>query len=212
MKNKFKIAIIGGTGKAGNYLVKELLKQGFHLKLLLRNPESLKIKSPYIEIVKGDARNYGDVHALVKDCQAVISTIGQPKGETPIFSDATRNIIQALSHLNISRYISATGLNVDTPIDKKGPKIKMATDWMKVNYPKTTLDKQVEFEVLSNSNINWTLVRLPLIEQTDQRGKVIVSLEDCPGERISSTDLACFLIAQLSDDTYIKKAPFIANV
>lgn len=211
MKHKFKLAIIGGTGKSGKYLVKQLLTQEFYFKLLLRNPGKFKIKSPFIEIVKGDARDYGAVHSLVNGCQAVISTLGQPRGETPIFSQATRNVIQAITQFNVNRYILTTGLNVDSPFDKKGSKAKMATDWMKSNYSETTLDKQVEFDVLSKSDINWTLVRLPLIEQTDERGKVIVSLEDCPGDKISSTDLACFLIEQLSEESYVRKAPFIAN-
>jgi hypothetical protein len=66
--------------------------------------------------------------------------------------------------------------------------------------------------MLAGSNIDWTLVRLPLIKQTDARGKVSVNLEDCLGEYISATDLAHFLIEQLSDNTYSRKAPFIANI
>jgi putative NADH-flavin reductase len=212
MKQKLKLAIIGGTGKAGKYLVQQLLSQEFRLKLLLRNPENFELKSPLIEIIKGDARNYEAVSSLVEGCQAVISTIGQPRGETSIFSDATNNVIQAMTQHNVKRYIITTGLNVDAPLDNKGSKTKMATEWMKLNYPKTTLDKQVEFEMLTNSNIDWTLVRLPLIELTDERRKMVVDLEDCPGDKISSTDLAYFLIEQLSEDLYIRKSPFIANV
>ena len=211
MNQKIKLAILGGSGKSGKYLVKELLSQGFHLKLLLRNPENFQQKSPLIEIVKGDARDDESVKSLVSGCQAVISTLGQPRGEASIFSQATTNVIRAMAQYNINRYVVITGLNVDTPFDKKGLKTKMATDWMKSNYPKTTLDKQVEFDFLSKSDIDWTLVRLPLIEQTDEKRKVMVSLEDCPGDKISATDLACFLIDQLSNDNYVRKSPFIAN-
>ena len=212
MKHNFKIAILGGTGKSGRYLVKQLLNQRFHLKLLLRNPENLQVKSPLIEVVQGDARAYGSIELLLDGCQAVISTLGQPKGEPTIFSQASKNIIRAMHHFNMERYILITGLNVDTPFDNKGPETKMATDWMKANFPETTNDKQVEFNVLSDSNVKWTLVRLPSIEQTDERSKTLVSLEDCPGNKINSTELAYFLIGQLFDKTFVRKAPFIANV
>ena len=211
MKEQFKLAILGGTGKSGKYLVKELLTRGYCLKLLLRNPQNLHLKRPGIEIVKGDARNYEAVLSLVQGCHAVISTLGQPRNEASIFSQASTNILRAMSYNNVDRYILTTGLSVDTPLDKKGPKCQMATDWMKANYPETTFDKQVEFNVLSKSEIKWTLVRLPLIEQTDETRKVIVSLEDCPGDKISSTSLACFLIEQLSTESYLRKAPFLAN-
>jgi len=55
MKQIIKVAVIGGTGKSGKYLVKELIRQGFHFKILLRNPESFQINNPLVEVVKGDA-------------------------------------------------------------------------------------------------------------------------------------------------------------
>jgi hypothetical protein len=83
---------------------------------------------------------------------------------------------------------------------------------MRKNYPISTANKQLEQDILSNCNLDWTLVRLPLIEQTDKIGETIVSLEDCPGDKVSSTDLANFLIEQLSNETFIRKSPFIASV
>lgn len=214
MKKIIKIAVIGGTGKSGKYLVNQLLSQGVAFKLLVRNPENFKINSPLIEIVEGDVKDYETVHRLMDGCQAVISTLGlgQPASGTSIFSEATKNVIKAMKECNIMRYIVITGLNVDTPFDKKSPKTKFATDWMYENYPKTTADKQTEYTILSDSNIDWTLVRLPMIEQTDQIGQLSISLEDCPGDKISATDLANFLIEQLYDEIYIKKSPFIANL
>ncbi len=46
MKNKITIAVIGGSGKSGKYLVKQLIKQGFQLKNPSRNPDNFQINSP----------------------------------------------------------------------------------------------------------------------------------------------------------------------
>jgi putative NADH-flavin reductase len=213
MEQTTKIAVIGGTGKSGKYLVHELLNQGFNIKLLVRNPERFQIQSPLIEVIQGNINQYDTVFQLIEGCQAVISTLGlgQPNSETSIFSQATKNVLRAMEVGKIPRYIVITGLNVDTPSDQKSPKTKFATDWMKTNYPLTTSDKQLEYEILTKSDIDWTLVRLPLIEQTDERRKIKVSLEDCPGDKISTTDLAGFLIEQLTDKTYLKQSPFLAN-
>jgi hypothetical protein len=88
----------------------------------------------------------------------------------------------------------------------------MATQWMQEHFPESTADKQKEYELLSASGLNWTLVRLPVITLTDGRFKLAVSLEDCPGDTISAPDLAHFLIEQLNDKTYLQKAPFVANI
>lgn len=215
MKKEIKIAVIGGTGKSGKYLVKQLINRSFQIKILLRNSDNFQINSPLVEVVNGDVANYSSVNILLKGCQAVISTLGLgvPASEPTIFSQATTNVIQAMNEYNVRRYIVTTGLNVDTPFDNKSSKTSFATGWMRNKYPISTSNKQSEFDILTNSNnIDWTLVRLPLIEQTDESGQINVSLEDCLGDKISATDLANFLIEQLFTDTFVRKSPFIASV
>ncbi|PJJ66817.1 NAD(P)-dependent oxidoreductase [Chryseobacterium geocarposphaerae] len=209
---KDMIAVIGGTGKSGKYLVQQLLENNYHLKLLLRNPENFTLQNHLIEAVKGDARDYYSILNLIKDCNAVISTLGQPAGEESIFSDATKNIIKAMQFHGIKRYIVTTGLNVNTPFDRKNEKVKMATEWMYQHYPETTADKQKEYELLAESDLDWTLVRLPLINLTDESFMTETSLEDCKGENISATDLGKFLVSQIDDETFIKQSPFLYNV
>ncbi|GAA4155739.1 SDR family oxidoreductase [Chryseobacterium ginsenosidimutans] len=207
-----RIAVIGGTGKSGKYLVQNLLDKNYPIKLLLRNPENFILKNPLIQIVKGDARDYESIDNLIKDCTVVISTLGQPKGEESIFGDASKNIIKAMDFYGIKRYIVTTGLNVDTPFDHKNEKVKMATDWMYQNYPKTTADKQKEYEILTESDLDWTLVRLPMINLTPESFLTETNLEDCKGENISATDLAEFLVSQIDDETFIQKSPFLYTI
>jgi putative NADH-flavin reductase len=212
MQNNQPIAVIGGTGKSGKYLVSQLLSRGQAFKLLVRDAKKFTMHHPLIELVEGDARQYAAVHSLIQGCGAVISTLGQSKGESPIFSAATANVLRAMDENGVKRYVLTTGLNVDTPWDKKGARTSAATEWMRVNYAATTTDKQLEYSLLAESDVEWTLVRLPLIELTEKTGDVAVSLEDCPGEKIRSTDLANFLIAQLVEMAYWRKSPFIANI
>src|SRR6187431_2952985 len=128
MKQNIKIAVIGGTGKSGKYLVKQLIEQGFQIKILLRNPDNFQFKNTLIETVIGNVTDYESVYSLLKDCQAVISTLGMgiPASEPTIFCQASQNVIQAMNAMNINRYIVTTGLNVDTPSDKKSSKIVFA--------------------------------------------------------------------------------------
>ena len=82
---------------------------------------------------------------------------------------------------------------------------------MKSNYPVIQEDRQKAYSLLVNSNINWTLVRVPLIEFNDAKGEAIVDLNDCLGDKIDAGNIAGFLIKQLFDDTYYNTAPFIYN-
>jgi putative NADH-flavin reductase len=214
MKPHIKIAVIGGTGKAGKHLITQLIKEGHHFKALVRNPEKFTTESPFVETITGNASNYNDINKLLDGCTAVISTLGMgiPPSKPTIFNASTGNILRAMKAYGIKRYIVITGLNVDTPFDKKGPKAKMATEWMYDTYPVSTQNKQEEYDLLSKSEIEWTMVRLPMIELTDNNPEIDINTEDCPGDAISATSLAQFLISQIEDRDYIRQAPFIANV
>ncbi|PZX54066.1 NAD(P)-dependent oxidoreductase [Algoriphagus chordae] len=214
MQNINKVAVIGGTGKSGTFLVKELLRQNFKIKVLIRNPEKVPPVHPNLEVIMGDVLDKNAIQSLISDCDGLISMLGTgiPYSEPTIFSKATRLILEALSKSRIYRYIVITGLNVDTATDQKREVTQAATDWMYANYPISTQDRQLEYELLCASKLDWTLVRLPLIGQTDEAPEISVSLGDCPGQHISATSLAKFLIASLRDEKHIREAPFIANI
>jgi hypothetical protein len=162
--------------------------------------------------VQGDARDYTAIYSLLENCDAVISTLGQRKGELPVLSHATTHIVQAMCDRNISRYIVVTGLTIDIPGDKKSCRTKILSRIIKYFFASVIADKQKEFSILAASPVEWTLVRLPVIECTDETGAIVTNLYDCPGKKIRTTDLAVFLIQQLSDRRFIRKAPFIASI
>lgn len=214
MKNYIKIAVIGGTGKAGKYLVEQLIENGYSFKALVRNRKNFTIENPLVEVIYGNVCDIEIVRTLLFECNAVISTLGMgiPFNNPIVCSSGTANILKVMLEFGINRYIVVTGLNVDTPFDKKSPTTKFATDWMYQHYPETTADRQKEYELLSTTNLDWTLIRIPLIKLTDQRFEIKVDLYDCPADSISATNLALFLIEQLNDKAYSQKAPFIAHI
>ncbi|MBF4517174.1 NAD(P)H-binding protein [Flavobacterium sp. ANB] len=212
MKNINKVAVLGGGGRTGNYVVNQLLKEGFSIKLLLRNPEKFSIQNNQIEIVKGDALDVESIKLLLKDCQAIISTVGQRKDEPLVASLATKNILRVMNEYGIQRYVLLAGLNIDTPFDKKSAKTQMATEWMKTNFPIIQKDRQKAYNLLEESAVNWTQVRVPFIEFTDISSELNISLEDCLGDKISAFDIANFMIQEMIDQKFNSKSPFISAV
>lgn len=212
MKNRSKIAVLGGGGRTGNYLVNQLLKEGFNLKLLLRNPEKFNISNPAIEIISGDALDFESIKELLKDCQAVLSTIGQRKDEPLVASQVTEYVLRVMSEYKIDRYVLLAGLNIDTPFDQKSPKTIMATNWMKSNFPLIQEDRQKAYQLLEASNVNWTQVRVPFIEFTDKSSEITVNLKDCLGDKISALDISKFIIKEMIESKYSKQSPFISEL
>lgn len=212
MKNISQVAVLGGGGRTGKYLVKQLLKNGFSVKLLLRNPDNFTIQNSKIEIIKGDALSEESVSLLLGDCQAVINTIGQRMGEPMVASRATKNVLNAMDAYGIQRYLLLAGLNIDTPFDKKSLKTIMATDWMKTNFPEIQKDRQFTYDLLSSSKIDWTQVRVPLIVFSDESNEISVNLEDCLGDKITALDISKFLVKEMVESNYIRQSPFISAI
>ena len=212
MNQSIKVALLGATGKAGCYILQELLLQKYQVKALIRKPENFNVKHPQLEILRGDIRNLETARSLLSDCQVLISSIGQRKDEPLLQSIATENIIKVMTEFNIQRYLLLAGLNVEVPGDQKSAANVASTEWMRQTYSEAVADRQMTYENLSKSNTNWTFIRLPWIEQTTKRRGTVANLNDCLGEKISTMDLADFLIDQITDTKYIRKAPFLASL
>ncbi|WPO79915.1 NAD(P)-dependent oxidoreductase [Flavobacterium sp. KACC 22761] len=212
MKNIIKVAVLGGGGRTGKFLINQLLEKGFKVKALLRNPENFTIQHPDLEIINGNAIDEKVIRTLLKDCQAVVSTIGQRPGEPMVASQATINVLKVMKEFNIQRYVLLAGLNIDTPFDHKSEKTLMATNWMKTNFPEIQKDRQLTYDLLVDSVVDWTLVRVPFIEFTDEKAEISVDTQDCTGDKISARNIADFMIEEMVQNKFLRKAPFISAV
>jgi len=53
--------------------------------------------------------NVDAIRSLLKDCQVVINTFGQPVKEPPLYSSVTKNILAIMAEPGINRYIGVIG-------------------------------------------------------------------------------------------------------
>jgi putative NADH-flavin reductase len=206
-----KIAVLGGTGKAGKYLVEELLHRNLSVRMLVRNPSRVHLKDPLLEITEGNARSYNSLRTLLTGCDCVLSTLGPSANEHDTCSMATGHIVKIMNEMHISRYIVVAGLGIQAQTDRKRLRTRLIVAILKLFAGKVIADRQKEFTLLGNSRLDWTVVRCPLIRQTSETGQVKTSTEDSPGNKVSAADLARFIVDEAQDQNYLQKAPFISN-
>ncbi|MFJ7952933.1 NAD(P)H-binding protein [Lysinibacillus sp. NPDC096418] len=212
METTKRIAIVGGTGKVGRHIAAKAVQNGYQVRMLVRNPEKITYKDNRIEVVIGDIQNIDTIRTLLKDCQSVINTFGQPIKETPIYSKVTDNILEVMDEFEIERYIGVTGGSLTINGDKKSFMNRVGAKLFEILYSKMMLDKKNEWLILQqNKQINWTLFRLPFIKESLEIANVKVSLVDMPGTKITNQDIATYIINQIKDHKYIHQAPFISN-
>ena len=210
------IAVLGATGRTGKWLVKELLDDGFDVRVLVRNPDAVAHLKGRVEIVHGDAANYQCIVSTMQGCQAVLSTLGPTRlrrqaAKKLICSQVTRNVIKAASTLNVKRYVVVSGAAVSLPQDRRNFYGWLSCALVPLFVWYVLKDKKIEAQLLQASGLDWTLVRSPEITNTGFKKEPDVSLETPKWLQVRAGELARFLVTQIQDDSYLRKGVFVTS-
>ena len=148
-----KVALFGGTGFVGSYLIDELIKKGHKPQILIRPGSDDKLLNPkQCNIVSGTLSDASAIESTLEGADAVIYTVGiirqfPKKGITfeALHFEGAKHCMDAAAKLGIKRFIlmSANGVKMDG-----------------TGYQKT---KFLADEYLKNTELNWTIFRPSLI-------------------------------------------------
>ncbi|GAA0399257.1 NAD(P)-dependent oxidoreductase [Paenibacillus motobuensis] len=211
MQQTRKIAIIGGTGRVGKYIAKRAVENGYHVRMLVRNPDNLIFRDHRIEIIQGDVLDVTSLRTVLKSCDIVMNTFGQPAKAEPLYSQVTEQILNIMNEYGICRYIGVTGGSLNVAGDQKSIKNKIGARLFALFFSKMIIDKRRELKILEKSQVDWTLVRLPFVREGKEKGEIKENELDMPGNSITNNDIASFLIRQIDDKKYLRKTPLISG-
>lgn len=204
-----KVAVIGSTGLAGKYICNILLANNFEVKALVRNLD--KAQNEKIEFVVGSAFDEDPLSELIAHSDVVINAIGQLINEDGFYAIITKKILDIMSKNYVRRYIGITGASVRLKGDKKTLAGIIGSIFMKILYPLMMKDKYNEVEIIKNSSLNWTMVRLPMVKDGTSNKKVSISLDTVKGMKIYNKQIAEFIVNQITSSEYIHKFPIISQ-
>jgi putative NADH-flavin reductase len=201
--------VFGATGATGHQIIEQALLAGHEVVAFARNPDALKISHPQLKIVQGDAQDAARVSQAIAGQDAVLSAIGINRRSTKtICTDSTRNIIAGMTEHGVRRLIilSAYGAS-ETKDTARYSKV------LRFFIGKRVEDKDRQEELVRASDLDWVLVRPPLLTNGRQQGRYRIGLR-LPIKlfsNVSRADVAAFMLKQLTDDTYLRQAPTITN-
>ena len=155
-----KVAVFGGSGFVGNYIINELIAQNYEVNVLVRKGSQDKVESlDKCNVFYGDILDVDIVKGVIDSCDTIIYNIGiirefKSKNITykALHYEGAKLTIDIAKDLNINRYImmSANGVKPNG-----------------TGYQKTKYDAEV---YLKNNLRDWTIIRPSLIFG-DSKGK-----------------------------------------
>jgi putative NADH-flavin reductase len=209
-----KIAILGSTGFVGKVLLEKALRNGFQIKTLVRNPEKLGSFIDKVEVFQGDITQFEKINECISGVQAVLSTV-PPEAKTrdpEKYRRIMTEIASSLEKNGVKRFIHVGGAGHDGGENENWTFGRhILRFFLNLTWKPGLIAKQLEWEVLKKSDLDWTLIRPPRITQGKPGFEIIADEKNLAGLNINVEDLADFMLNQIESKEWVKKAPLVAS-
>lgn len=160
------IAIIGGTGMLGRPVVRRLVRDGFAVRIIARDPDRARTLLPAeCEFRSGDLNQPDDLVQALDGCRALYLNLACPmRKRPPAFEperDGTKRAVDAAKQAGVERIGRISSVGVD----------EFAAKWWPAAH------KREADQILQDSGLVWTIFRptwfMESLMTMRQNGKVI---------------------------------------
>ncbi len=209
-----QISILGATGQVGKATLKAALSRGYQVKVLVRSPEKLGDLKEQVTIVEGNLLNSASVEQALTGSVAVVNAAGGVKepGQYEKFQKIGYILTDKMNELKIKRLVNISGAVMALPGEPLNLKRKLMKVFVNLAFkPMKQAQDGILPMIITNENIDWTLVRAAVISTKQGTGKILADDQQMPGTIIRLDDLGQFMIAQVEHMEWLNKAPFVAS-
>lgn len=210
------VALFGATGPTGRHLIEEALKRGYRLSVYARDAAKLASFAGKVDIVVGDLQDRDAIAQCIQGADAVISALGpnglKVQGDRPVMHGLS-HIIAAMQQAGVRRLVQISTAAYRDPKDGFDLGSRANALMFKLIARKAYDDIKATGELIANSDLDWTLVRIPFLKDGPANGKIDVGWygKTRLGSKLSRGNLADFLVGQIADKKFVRAAPGIAN-
>ena len=201
------ITIIGASAGIGLETLKRGLDRNHSITTLSRSEIEID-QNKSLNMILGDATNKADLLNSIQKADALIITLGTGKSmkATTLFSDFAKLMVEIHRENKIDiPFIFVTGFGAGESKNYVSWLVKM---FLKYFLKDVYAEKTKMEEIITNSDLNWTVVRPGRLLDKELTEKYRVENKLFKGIKISGinrADVADFLIKQAEKQTELKK-------
>jgi putative NADH-flavin reductase len=213
------VAIFGASGGTGKLLTSQCLAAGYNVTALVRTPSSFRMTAEptnRLRVIEGNAFDPSTVRLTAEGADLVLSALGaRSLKKEDVLERAIPLIISAMRDANVRRVIvlGAAG-TLSTSLDKQPAWRRWFAQKILYNtLLKWPITSQIsQWNNLSNSDLDWTIVMPPMLTNAPARGSYRVDGDALPrnGSRISRADVADFMMQQIGNPQWIRRGVYLS--
>ncbi|ETT82910.1 NAD(P)-dependent oxidoreductase [Viridibacillus sp. FSL R5-0477] len=148
-----KIGIIGATGKAGNFILKEAVSRGHEVTAIVRS--AAKIVAENVAVIEKDI--FSLTTEDVQKFDVIVNAFGAPAGEEHLHVEAGRKLIDILQDAASTKLFVVGGAG-SLFVDPEKTVTVMSTPDFPAIYLPTAENQGKNLEDLKASSITWTFL------------------------------------------------------
>lgn len=204
------VLIVGASKGIGLETTRQAIAGGHQVRALARSVAGLGLSDPGPEKIQGDALNSRDIEAALDGMDVVIQTLGVSSlrelfRPVSLFSDATRILVGAMEGKGVKRLICVTGFGAG---DSRASISCLQRLPFQAVFGRAYADKSAQERLIKDSTLDWTIARPGVLTNGRRTGRYKI-LDEASMWRngiISRSNVADFLVRQIEDQNYIRKA------
>lgn len=205
-----RLVVFGSNGGTGHQVIDQALAAGHQVAAVTRRPERIPQRNG-LTVIGADVADADAVDGAIAGGDAVLSALGVSYSRKPItvYSAGATNIIAAMHHRGVKRLIvvSSSGIDPDYhPSD--GFLFNRVIEPFFMRRPGRTLyeDMRRMEALVQASDLDWTIIRPCWLFDTPEVTDYEVTDNSGAGIFTARADLAASMLAQLSNDRFVRKA------
>ncbi len=204
------LLVIGATGGVGQWLVNLGLKRGHTVTAFARAESGINAQHERLRVIVGDVLVPETLIAAVSGQDAVLSALGARTLEpNTTCSEGMRNLTRAMEQAGVRRLIAVSSLGVGDSRKRAGFFLTHFT--IPLLLKNAVVDLERAEEIIRSTELDWIIVRPGGLTNHRPVHHYRVAEGGLRSGRIARGDVASFMLQQLEDKTYLRKAVAIAG-
>ncbi|MBG9812102.1 oxidoreductase [Bacillus endophyticus] len=212
-----KVTLFGATGQIGQLLVTQALQAGYKVTAYSRRSNALNIEHEKLQIIVGDLTDRGKLREAIVERDVIVSTLGPVLSmkrqvlDLPI-AEAHKAIISIMEEYGPKRFLTLATPTISAKEDVKQLVTQLPSIMAKLLYPTGYAEMKEIENLIKNSKLDWTVVRIINPNVKTNGNGYSVSLGDTKGKmNVSRYNVAKCMLEATQKDEWIHKMPIVFN-
>ncbi len=205
--------VFGASGQTGQHFVSHALREGHHVRALVRTPAKLISRSPVLDIYQGSIAHVPDLDGLLQGVDFVISMLGDARmqREAKVNTAFVQKLIPAMRRQGVKRFLYQAGGLSKPPNQPLSLPFRLIRSTVARGYIGQHEDNEAVMEYLAAAadDIEWMVHRAGIGSNGPSRGVLkrsnrdfsIATFQDCAAynyrllmdaSAIHTCDLSCY--------------------